>query len=213
MRNEMSGMAGRERELLAYLAKSQSITIKNIQFMYERMNYTTIDLKTKAETDELDTSRVYGRTIKITYSLAGDTEDSYIYASYTSSTGMGSSWNITNDSSFLKNGLRPTTLLNLESNSFWYDDNIKLLDSTKKLADATNLFLNIYYDRKILSTKTTLPGTFFTGHYSWVTYYGNKNLPNISDLSNGRYADITDEDGRRASNLLFRFFREAKEQL
>ena len=201
------------RELLAYLAKSQSITIKNIQFMYERMNYTTIDLKTKAETDELDTSRVYGRTIKFTYSLAGDTEDSYIYASYTSSTGMGSSWNITNDSSFLKNGLRPTTLLNLESNSFWYDDNIKLLDSTKKLADATNLFLNIYYDRKILSTKTTLPGTFFTGHYSWVTYYGNKNLPNISDLSNGRYADITDEDGRRASNLLFRFFREAKEQL
>lgn len=205
-------VAAIHRELLAYLAKSQSITIKNIQFTYERMNYTTIDLKTKAETDELDTSRTYGRGVKITYSLPGDTEDSYIYASRKSSLGTYDAWNVINVSSFLKNGLKPTTSLSLKSNSFWYDDNMELLNNTKKLADATNLFLNIYYDRKILAIKHSLPESFHD-HYDYWKYNKLNNLPNISDLSNGRYTDITDKDAHTISNLLFRFFREAKEQL
>ena len=184
-----------DKEYLAYLAKSKSITIKDVQCTYGRMVYTVINLRTKAETEEIDESRMYGKGIKITYSLAGDTENSYIYATFSKDT-WNSKWIIKNKSAFLKNNLKPTQEVeefkNIHFPSFWNDRVVKALSDAKTAADATNVTLSVYCATK---KDIVLHGNTLNINYFY-------KLDQIQKLSHGKYADITENDFTRVfSNL------------
>lgn len=184
-----------DKEYLAYLAKSKSIAIKDVQCTYGRMVYTVINLRTKAETEEIDESRMYGKGIKITYSLAGDKENSYIYANL-SKNSCYSTWYLKNKSVFLMNNLKPTQEVeefkNIHYPSFWKDSVVKALADAKTAADATNITLSVYCKVK--------KGIILQGNALNTDYFYE--LDQIQKLSNGKYADITEDDFTRVSNNL-----------
>ena len=194
-----------DKEYLAYLAKSKSITIKDVQCTYGRMAYTVINLRTKAETEEIDESKVYGKGIKITYSLAGDKENSYVYANV-SKNSWYSTWYLKNKSVFLMNNLKPTQEVeefkNIHFPSFWKDSVVKALSDAKTAADATNVTLSVYC--------TTKRGILLHGNALNVNYFYE--LDQIQKLSNGKYADITEDDLSRVSNNLSHLLELANKQ-
>jgi hypothetical protein len=194
-----------DKEYLAYLAKSKSITIKDVQCTYGRMVYTVINLRTKAETEEIDESRMYGKGIKITYSLAGDTENSYIYATFSKDT-WNSKWIIKNKSAFLKNNLKPTQEVEefkkIHFPSFWISTVADCLKNAKTAADATNVALSVYC--------TVKKAIVLHGNALNINYFYE--LDQIQKLSHGKYADITEDDLGRISSILSHLLEIANKQ-
>ena len=184
-----------DKEYLAYLAKSKSITIKDVQCTYGRMTYTVIDLRTKQETEEVDESRMYGKGIKITYSLTGDTENSYIYATL-SKDSWYPRWTIKNKSVFLKNNLKPTQdveeFKHIGNPTFWNQKLANLLADAKTISDATDIALLVYYNNKLALARN--------GNMLNIDAFYD--LDQIDKLSNGKYVDITQEDFSRVSGRL-----------
>lgn len=194
-----------DKEYLAYLAKSKSIAIKDVQCTYGRMVYTVINLRTKAETEEIDESRMYGKGIKITYSLTGDTENSYIYATFSKDT-WNSKWIIKNKSAFLKNNLKPTQEVEefkkIHTPSFWSSNVVDCLKNAKTAADATNVALSVYCTNK--------KALLLHGNALNINYFYE--LDQIQKLSHGKYADITEDDLTRVSSNLSHLLEIANKQ-
>lgn len=189
------------KELLACLAKCKAITIKDIKYTYGRLAYTVTNLKTKAETEEIDTSKIYKRGISITYSLAGDNGDSYIFAS-ASKDWWSNTWKVKNNSYFLANNLKPNPKideLKFIRGTFWYEQNMEHLCYAKTVADTTNVFIDVYYRYKqhVAAAGYSISGNFVGSE--------------ISKLSNGKYPDITEEESGNAKGKLDYLLRVARE--